>query len=291
MPLVSVCVPTFNGYQYIAEALQSIEHQTYQNIEIIVSDDASTDGTLEILETFKNQADIPVHIFHHLPNGIGANWNNCLKHASGKYIKFLFQDDVMLPGCLEEMISVFEQYPKVAMVASKRDFIIETRMKTDQINQWVATYGDLQAHMHLPPQDIHILDKAIFGLPTFYASPLNKVGEPSVVMFKKDIISKVGYFDKNLKQILDYEYWYRILKKHPVAIINKPLVKFRLHQNQATNVNRNQNIDDYQYYEQILYKDYYSLLHPKVKKRLYLKFHPFAKFKKRVIGKLKRMLQ
>jgi hypothetical protein len=135
------------------------------------------------------------------------------------------------------------------------------------------------------------LDKSIFSLKTFYGSPLNKIGEPSVVMFRKSVVDEVGFFREDLKQILDYEYWYRILKKHDVAIINKPLVKFRLHANQATHVNRSQSIDDYKIYEQILYKQYLKLLHPEVRNRLYLKYHPFPLLKKRIKNKLKRLFK
>jgi len=290
-PDVSICIPTFEGVMFLEETLQSIQSQTYQNIELIVSDDASSDNTLKMIEAYKEQSHFPVHIFHHTPNGIGANWNNCLKHTKGKYIKFLFQDDVMENNCLEEMVQVLEENPKVGLVASKRDFIIEEDMKTEEINQWVAVYGDLQNHMDLPQQDISILDKSIFSLKSFYGSPLNKIGEPSVVMFRKKVVDEVGFFREDLKQILDYEYWYRILKKHDVAIINKPLVKFRLHAKQATHVNRNQSIDDYKIYEQILYSQYLKLLHPEIRKRLYLKYHPLPLLIRRIKNKLKRLLK
>lgn len=289
--LVSVCLPTFNGAKYLNETLQSIKSQTYQNMEVIISDDASKDATLEIVEAFKNEVDFLVHIIHHTPSGIGANWNNCIKNATGKFIKFLFQDDVMQPTCLEEMVQVLEQNPELALVASKRAFIIEKEMKTADIEKWIQVYGDLQEHMDLPKQEISTLNKSTFSSHTFYGSPLNKIGEPSVVMFRKSVVDQVGYFREDLKQILDYEYWYRILKKHPIAIINKPLVKFRLHAQQATHVNRNQAISDYRIYEQILYKDYRKHLHPSLKKRLYLKYHPLPLLKNRIKNKLKRLLK
>lgn len=289
--LVSVCLPTFNGAKYLKETLQSINTQTFQNFEVVVSDDHSKDDTLKLVEAFQEQASFPVHIYHHTPKGIGANWNNCLKHARGQYIKFLFQDDVLERECLEKMVQVLEENPKVGLVASKRRFIIEDSMKTEETNRWVETYGDLQSHLNVASREVIFLDKSVFGLPSFYGSPPNKIGEPSVVMFSKSIVDEVGYFDEDLKQILDYEYWYRILKKYPVAVINEPLVKFRLHQDQATHVNRNQELDDYKIYERLLYKHYLKLLHPEVRKRLYLKYHPYPQFKKRVKAKLKRLLK
>ncbi len=128
----------------------------------------------------------------------------------------------------------------------------------------------------------YCLTRDIFSLNTFISNPKNKIGEPSTVLFRKSLIDEIGYFNEELKQILDYEYWYRILKKYPVAIINKPLVKFRLHGMQATNVNRNKNIDDYRIYEEILYHQYYKLLHPHLQKRLYKKYHPISLLKNRI---------
>lgn len=290
LPLVTVCIPAFNGSLFIEEALRSIENQSYQNIEVIVSDDASSDNTLKIIEAFKNNVDIPVHIFNHKPEGIGSNWNNCLKHATGKYIKFLFQDDVMETDCLEQMVQVMEENPKVGLVASKRCFIIEDNVNNNETKEWLDKYGDLQKEF-TPSNGLYMFTKNIFKSETFFIDPKNKIGEPSTILFKKSIIEEVGYFDEKLKQILDYEYWYRILKKYPIAIINKPLVKFRLHQNQATHVNRNQIIDDYKVYELILYKHYFKLLHPDVRKRLYLKYHPYQQLKTRILGKIKRLLK
>lgn len=281
-PLVSICIPTFNGERYLRETLKSVEKQTYNNFEVVLSDDCSKDQTLNIISNFIENVNFPVCVYNHQPSGIGANWNNCLKHAKGRYIKFLFQDDVMENDCLEKMVSILEANAKVGLVASKRGFIIEEDMKTEEVDKWIEIYGDLQNHLNLPPVEINILDTSLFGLQSFYGSPLNKIGEPSVVMFRKSVLDEVGYFNEDLKQILDYEYWYRILKKYPIAIINKPLVKFRLHQNQATNLNINEDIDDYNIYEQILYKQYLKLLHPKVRKRLYLMYHPIPKFKKSI---------
>ena len=87
--LVSVCIPTYNGAPFLQEALDSVSQQTYRNIEVIISDDASNDKTLEIIQDFKAKASFPVSIYHHEPKGIGANWNNCIRKANGKFIKFL----------------------------------------------------------------------------------------------------------------------------------------------------------------------------------------------------------
>ena len=76
LPLVSVCIPTFNGEKYLQEALDSVAQQSYANLEVIISDDASTDKTLEMLEDYKNNSKNTVRIFHHNPDGIAKNWDH-----------------------------------------------------------------------------------------------------------------------------------------------------------------------------------------------------------------------
>ena len=271
-PLVSICIPTFNGAKYLKEALNSVALQSYTNIEVIISDDASNDDTLEIVQKFKHSVKFPVFIFNHTPNGIGANWNNCIKKANGEYIKFLFQDDVLAPNCIKEMLRAFNFDSKVQLVGCKRNFIVESDSQSDSIKKWILDYKDLQAEFKSINDEYLILDKSIFRSLNFKRSPLNKVGEPSTVMFKKALVKRIGFFNESLEQILDYEYWYRILKNDSIVVLNKELVSFRVHATQATNINRNKVIKDYFLYDKILYSKYYKLLHKDLKKQLYNKF-------------------
>lgn len=287
-PFVSICIPTFNGANFLQEALDSVKDQTYRPIEVIISDDDSKDKTIEIANKFKNEVDFPVIMTNHLPNGIGANWNNSIKHANGEYIKFLFQDDILLPTCVAEMVKIFQENKNLELVACKRDFIIENK-NTSEVKEWVGKYENLQIQFEEKNEPITFIDKTLFSEEYFENPPKNKIGEPSAVMFKKSIIDSVGYFDENLKQNLDYVFYYRILKNYPVAIINKPLVKFRIHKDQATNVNRNKPIADYEIYKKILYKEFLLLLHPSHKKKLVLKFSKTARLKKKVKSVLRKL--
>lgn len=284
-PLVSVCIPTYNGEEFLSEALASLENQTYQNIEVIISDDNSTDGTIGIVENFQERSEFPVIIFHHKPKGIGANWNNCIRNANGEFIKFLFQDDILYPSCLEEMLRVFELFPDVRLVAAKRDFIMDAQ-PDDNIKIWIEKYVDLQVQLE-PVDDVYLLDNKLFGRDYFYRSPLNKIGEPTAVMFKTEVIEEIGYFDHGLEQILDYVFYYRLLKKYPIAILNKSLVGFRIHDKQATNVNRHRSIDDYDHYQRILYDEFLPLLNDKVQSQLRNRFSK----KRRLINRIKRELR
>ena len=175
---ISICIPTYNGAKYLQEALNSVKAQTYQDFEVVISDDASKDSTLEIVEAFKAQVSFPVNVFHHNPKGIGANWNNCITHAKGKYIKFLFQDDVLQPNCLQKLIDVIENNDTIGLVASKRQFINETP-NDENIETWIENYGNLQQQFEDTTNALTLIDETLFKRADFYESPLNKIGEPS----------------------------------------------------------------------------------------------------------------
>ena len=284
-PLVSICIPTYNGAAFLQEALDSVLAQTFKPLEVIISDDASKDDTLKIVTHFAKNAPFPVKVVPHEPQGIGANWNHSIQHATGTYIKFLFQDDILEPLCVEKMVNLFEKQPELGLVASKRDFIVEGQA-SPEIEQWIANYGNLQLQFERD-EAVTLINSEFFSRKDFFSSPLNKIGEPPTVMFKKSILEEVGYFQEDLKQILDYVFYYRLLKKYPIAIINEPLVKFRIHEQQATNVNRNQKITDYETYDEILYKEFFPLLHPDTQKRLRTKLNPYHHFVFRLKRKLK----
>ena len=90
-PLVSVCMPAYNAEKYIAKAIESILNQTYPNIELIICNDGSTDGTKNILEEYKEQKNIT--IIHTANAGQCTAANNAFKNSTGKYIKFFDADD------------------------------------------------------------------------------------------------------------------------------------------------------------------------------------------------------
>jgi glycosyltransferase involved in cell wall biosynthesis len=286
-PLVSICIPTYNGDKYLHDALKSIVDQTYSNIEVIISDDQSKDSTLKIVQVFKANNHFPVHIFHHTPSSIGANWNNCMKNANGEYIKFLFQDDVLFPRCIEIMVKAFQLHPNVGLVASQRDFLVEGDNK-EEFEQWIKTYENLHSKFDTS-NELTILNNDIFKEDYFLKPPFNKIGEPTTVMFKRNLIKDLGYYSEEMQQKLDYAYFYRILKHYPIAIINQALVYFRLHDQQATHINKVREIPDDFLYEKLLYTEFLSLLHPQVQDRLRAKYHPVNRVLSGMRSKWKRI--
>lgn len=241
--LVSICIPTYNGQKYLQEALESVKSQTYKNIEVIISDDQSTDDTLRICEAFKNEVDFPVFIHSHIPKGIGANWNHSIEKANGDYIKILFQDDILGPNCIETMMMYLEK-SQLDIVISKRK-IIDDASKIISTGGWYEKYGDLQSLAKIEMKDFFILKKKMLRqLDYSIYSSENIIGEPCVSLFTKKLYQKTGAFNPKLKQILDYEYWLRVLTNYDIGIIAEKLVSFRYHESQTSTSNYNDNINE-----------------------------------------------
>ena len=108
-PLVSVCIPCYNAQNTIERTIWSVLKQTYSNIEIIISDNASTDKTVEVVRQIEDER---VRIFINETNlGMAKNFQAALSRASGKYIKCLCADDIITPDCIEKQVNVFLQHP------------------------------------------------------------------------------------------------------------------------------------------------------------------------------------
>ena len=90
---VSICIPTYNGAQFIRKTLESVLNQSYQNIEVIVNDDCSTDNTMDIVRSMN---DSRIKIYANEENlGLVRNWNMTVSYATGEFVKLMCQDDLL----------------------------------------------------------------------------------------------------------------------------------------------------------------------------------------------------
>lgn len=106
--LVSIIIPIYNVERFLRDCLDSVIKQTYSNLEIILVDDGSTDGCLEICREYQKK-DNRVHVFHQENKGCSIARNLGLKHAHGIYISFFDSDDVMHPDRMEEMVAIMKK--------------------------------------------------------------------------------------------------------------------------------------------------------------------------------------
>jgi glycosyltransferase involved in cell wall biosynthesis len=124
-PLVSIGMPVYNGEKYLAAALDSILSQTYPRLEIIISDNASTDATRLICEAYAAK-DSRVRYYRNASNlGAARNYNLTVEYASGKYFKWAAYDDVCKPRFIERCVEILERDPDVAVAYPKTTIIDE----------------------------------------------------------------------------------------------------------------------------------------------------------------------
>jgi predicted O-linked N-acetylglucosamine transferase (SPINDLY family) len=234
-PLVSVCIPTYNGEDFISEAINSILHQTYPNLEVILSDDNSSDRTVEIAKSLQSQSTFKFSILEHSQYGLAENWNFCIAQTQGKYIKFLFQDDLLQANAIEAMVSLAEQDQEIGLVFSPRRLFTSTENPHDaqllahheakDVHKGWSNLQSIQSGQELL-QDLNILD-----------NPINKIGEPSTVLIRKEAFDTVGVFDPELCQLVDLEMWLRIMSQYKVGFVDRTLSSFRIHTQQQTQIN------------------------------------------------------
>ena len=116
IPIVSIGIPVYNSEKYLEETLKSLLNQGFQDFEIIISDDGSTDSTPEICRTYERK-DSRVHYYaSETNNGPGWNYNHVLGLSTGKYFKWQAQDDLLKPDFLEKCVEVLDTCPDVILV-------------------------------------------------------------------------------------------------------------------------------------------------------------------------------
>lgn len=209
-PTVSVIIPTYNRANLVGKAIKSVLSQTYQDFEIIVIDDGSTDNTEEVIRSFKDKK--VKYIKKYKKNkGISVARNIGIKMARGKYIALLDSDDEWLPEKLDKQSKVLQsESPEVGVVCSWSYNIDEK--------------GNYISKRCLPKKGGYIYEDLL---------STNPISVPTVLI-RKECFNRVGLFDDLLNAQEDWDMWIRIAKYYRFALIKVPLVKYRLHSNQIS---------------------------------------------------------
>ena len=231
---VSVCIPTFNGEDYLDAAIDSVEAQTYRDLEIVFSDNGSADNTVDIIERYIRRSSFACRLLQHAADTMTSNWNHCLDQADGRWIKFLFDDDVLRPTCLQKMVSQAEAHPDVSLVFSPRGFIIQPDAQ-DHLSCLQSI--ELNANLHAGWSELKAFQSGteLLSDPKLIdESGYNKIGEPSCVMISAASLRVTGGFRPELTQLTDLEMWWRLMAVGNVVFLDEKLSDFRIHGNQET---------------------------------------------------------
>lgn len=230
-PLVSFCIPTFNGANFIGECLDSIARQTLGDYEVVVVDDSSTDATVEIVrERAKADPRIIIHPYAKNSGGGGAgNYNRCLNHARGMWIKFLFQDDLLTPDCLEKLVAASGGGARFVMS------LLEYFSDSDDCCELLANHEMLPTLASVFDGGTCIKPEA-FCRELLCMWPVNFVGAPSASLVHADCFRKYGQFRSDFMTMADFEFWIRVASQEGVALVPERLARFRLHRASTTSI-------------------------------------------------------
>jgi len=245
-PQISLCIPTYNYGRFLPQTIDSILQQTFDHFEVLIIDDCSTDETEEVVKPYAIRNPRIRFIINPENLGMVRNWNLCLAEARGKYIKYLFGDDLLLSrDALQKMVSLLESEKSISLVSSSRK-IIDSESNTigmkSPFKRDLVAQGTKLINLCLAKQD-------------------NLIGEPTAVMFRKSDATRG--FKSQYRQIVDLEMWFYLLEKGDFAYIREPLCAFRVHPRQQTINNRSSPLsvlnDVFQLNEEYLSKDYITI--------------------------------
>jgi glycosyltransferase involved in cell wall biosynthesis len=208
-PFVTVIIPTFNRKEYLLEAVKSVLDQTYKNLEIIIVDDGSTDGSKEAIKNLNN--DKISYIWQKNSGLPSVARNTGIKQSKGDYIAFLDSDDLWVQEKLEFQIQLLLDNPKLLGISSN--------MLNFSFKENSKPYVQFDYTMNF--------------CPTFFSLLKGNVVANSSVVIRKDVINHIGLLDENklIRGVEDYDYWLRILafRDRSILVIANPLIKYRIH--------------------------------------------------------------
>ena len=213
MPRVSVIMPVYNGVRFVAKSIESVLAQDYQDWELIIIDDGSTDETAEILAGF---TDVRIHIIHQPNRGEAVARNRGLDAVRGEYVAFLDADDLYLPNALADMVAYLAVHLETDAVCSDGYFC-------DENDRLLGRMSEVRPQV----QPGNILEKLVID-PTV-------VGPPIFIMIRIACILKArARFDPHLVIGPDWDFWIQLAHHARFGYLDRPTCMYRIHQTNIT---------------------------------------------------------
>lgn len=230
--LVSICIPTYNGSEYLAKALRCAAAQTYPHLEILIVDDASSDDSFEIAQAIA-AGDNRMRVVRNAKGLGGAgNCNECISLARGRWIKFLFQDDLIEPTCIERLVQHATRHG-LSFVACPRKIIFEPGVP-EAFRASVLEYVERNRFATLFPASGGNVAATVFAQRIAASLFPNFVGEPTAVLFEKAAAVELGGLNTDLIQLADWDFWIRLGSACGFGFVDEELATFRMHQSGST---------------------------------------------------------
>lgn len=210
-PRVSVIIKSYNHAAFVAQSIRSVLDQSFQDFEIVVTDDASTDGSADIIRSFADPR-ISLVVFPR-NRGIAAAMNATLARAHGAFIAILNSDDYALPGRLERQVAFLDAHPDTAGVFAMARAVDESGADT-------ANYVDFRAAFALPDFSRRSWLRQFFFTGNVLCSP--------TAMVRRTAYQRAGEYDPRLTNLQDFDMWVRMCAHAPFHVLDEELTAFRV---------------------------------------------------------------
>jgi glycosyltransferase involved in cell wall biosynthesis len=204
LPIVSVIMPCWNRERLIGDAIRSVLAQTLADLELIVVDDGSTDGTREVVGSFRDPRLLCLHREH---CGISAAMNAGLASARGRYIARLDSDDQWLPEMLQTQVAALEAHPAAGLVYSRAECVDL---------DWKPLGMTWGYPLRFPGE-------------TFRSMVYNDCTCNITVVCRRECFERVGTYDETLETSEDLDMWLRVARHYPFVFTDRVLARVRLH--------------------------------------------------------------
>ena len=211
---VSVLVPVCNDEIFLAECLKSILAQDFEDMEILIADDTSTDGSVRLVEHYAAR-DSRIRWWKNPKNlGLPGNHNACLRRARGEYVKFIHADDKLLSiSAIRQMAAALDDNPS-AVLAGCRQHLTGAKSRPTILSQKSGTYDGRRMIVASLEQNT------------------NLIGQPTLTMFRRSA-AKRGFDDRFVGH-LDFEMWCHLLEQGDFFYLAETLATWRIHETQQT---------------------------------------------------------
>ena len=209
--LVSIVIPVYNGLPYLRDALTSALTQDYPNLEIVVIDNASTDGTSEYL---RGLDDPRLHlVYRESTQPAAANWTEAIRTARGDFVKLMCADDLITPDAITRQVALLASHPRSGLVANRRAVmkgagqIIKRQHGLDGLRGEVVGIQAIRACLH---------------------AGTNLLGEPACLLFRADVVKAVMPWEDRWPYMTDMATYAKALLTSSVVCDPDPLATFRI---------------------------------------------------------------
>lgn len=216
-PLVTVLMPVYNGEKYLAEAIDSVLAQTFNDFELLIINDGSTDGTQPILDSY---SDARLKCYKNENQGVAKSLNFGIKLASGNYIWRHDADDICLPEQLQRQIEFLEAHPNFALVSTQIAFMTDNGKIANDYRQ---------------PKDAYFQKQPFKTVKREHFNPYSPITH-ATVLIKKEVFDNIGDYRSEFKTSEDTDLWLRLIEKYNAAVLNYCSYFVRLNSTSATQI-------------------------------------------------------